>query len=216
MVGKMKISSSIFPLKLLVWIVIAATLLFMFEIWYITKSYELQRFTISRNFRLLDLSGSIVHLQDVLSMCTRMSAYTGEKRWEDRYHEYKPKLDAAIMEVKVLSPDIFISANAMWLDSASNKLEAMHNMAFDFINKGRVQDASILLNSKGYERQEEVYAKGIQDIALSVKRQTALSLNSVKRWLVFSVGTAVIAISVLLFILVRILYLLNLSEAKKT
>lgn len=216
MVGKKRILREVFPIKLLFWIVIATTLLFIFEFWYIYESYEIQRFVISRNFRLLDLSGNIVHLQDVLSLCSRMSAYTGEKKWEDRYHEYKPQLDAAIKEVKILSPDIFISSNAMWLDSANNKLDAMQNMAFGFVNKGKVQDANILLNSKGYEEQEKIYANGIQEIALTVKRQTNLSLNSVRRWLFFSVGTALVAMSVLLFILARFLYYLSQSEGNKT
>jgi hypothetical protein len=201
------------PIKILVWIVIMVTILFMFEVWYIWKTYELQGLTISRNFQLLDLSGTIVHLEEVLSMSTRLAVQTGEKRWQERYYQYKPKLDAAIREVRILAPDIFISTNAMWLESANNKLESMDKMAFEFVDANRKNDADVLLNSSGYEEQKKIYSSGIEEIALVVKRQTAASLNSVRRWLFFSVGTAVVALSVLLFILSRILYLLSDYES---
>lgn len=209
-------TSQSLPVKMLTWIVIMVTILFMFEVWYIWKTYEIQGFTISRNFRMLDLSGTIIHLEEVLSMSTRLAVQTGDKRWQERYYEYKPKLDAAIREVRILAPDIFISTNAMWLESANNRLESMDKMAFEFVYANRIKDANILLNSNAYEEQKKIYAKGIEEIALVVKRQTAASLNSVRRWLLFSVGTAVAALSALLFILTRILYLLSENETRKS
>jgi hypothetical protein len=166
------------PIRVLVWIIIMVSLLFMFEIWYIMKTYDIQRFIINRNFRLLDLSGTIVYLEEVLSMSTRMGVETGQEKWQERYNIYKPQLNAAIREVSILAPDIFISTNAMWLDSANNKLETMDKMAFDFISKKRTQDAQELLNSSSYEEQKKIYAKGIEEIAVVVKKQTAASLNS--------------------------------------
>lgn len=204
------------PIRVLVWIILMVTFLFMFEVWYIWKTYDLQRVVIDRNFRLLDLSGRIVYLEEVLSMSTRMAVQTGEKKWEERYYLYKPQLNSAIREVSVLSPDIFISTNAMWLEEANKKLETMDNKAFSLVNKGLTLDANKILNGGEYESQKKIYAKGIEEIALVVKRQTTASLNSVRRWLFFSVGTAAVALSVLLFILSRILFVLSQYEESKS
>lgn len=39
----------------------------------------------TRHLRLQELRGSIIHLDEVLTMSARMAAATGDPRWEKRY-----------------------------------------------------------------------------------------------------------------------------------
>ncbi|MFZ0485340.1 MAG: hypothetical protein WAL93_18280, partial [Desulfobacterales bacterium] len=60
------------------------------------KSYEKDKTTKERNFKIEELRGIIIHLDEVLTMSARMAAATGDLRWEERYRSFEPKLDAAI------------------------------------------------------------------------------------------------------------------------
>lgn len=204
MTHKKRLAYQTISIKFLLWIAALIAFLFITDILYIWKSYEKQRIVVARNFRLLDLSGAIVHLDEVLTMSTQMAVQTGEERWKKRYFENKPRLESAIREVRVIAPDIFISTNATWLDSANNKLVEMDRLAFDFVRQGRICDANILLNSKGYGEQKQICAKGIEAIALAVKRQTLESLYSVRRWLIYAATAAALILPVLLMIAIQI------------
>ena len=50
-----------------------------------------------------ELRGVIVHLDEVLTMSARMAAVTGDSRWEERYRQFEPQLDAAIKETTELA-----------------------------------------------------------------------------------------------------------------
>ena len=49
------------------------------------------RTSLEKQVRLERLQGDILHLDEVLTMSARMSASSGDLRWEDRYHLYEPK-----------------------------------------------------------------------------------------------------------------------------
>jgi len=63
--------------------------------WTVWKSYEENKITKERNYKIEELRGSIIHLDEVLTMSARMAAATGDLQWEKRYRSFEPKLDAA-------------------------------------------------------------------------------------------------------------------------
>jgi hypothetical protein len=201
----MAYSQKHFHTKVLIGIVFLVLLLFCGEIWHIWKSYEKQRIVVKRNFKLLDLSGKIIHLDEVLTMSCRMAVLTGSSQWQERYNYSKPELDVAITELRELAPDIFTSTKAVWVDSANKKLLAMEAMAFDFITDGHTKEANILLNSAGYLEQKQIYANGIEEISFYVRRQVETTFVSLRWWLLYTLGTAGLILPLLLIILLSIL-----------
>src|SRR5688572_6796589 len=61
--------------------------------------------TNQRNIRVVDLRGTIIALDEVLTMSARMGAATGDSTWEARYLAFEPQLTGAIEEVLTLVDD---------------------------------------------------------------------------------------------------------------
>jgi len=114
-----------------------------------------------RNLRLAELRGIIIHLNEVLTMSARMTAATGDLRWERRYRRSEPELDAAIKEAMALAPGTQGSQAAAATNAANIKLVEMENRAFDLVRQGRADEAKMVLFSKEYERQKGIYADGM-------------------------------------------------------
>ena len=122
--------------------------------WTVWKSYEENKVTIERNIKIEELLGSIIHLDEVLTMSARMAAATGDLRWEKRYRSFEPKLDAAIKEAMILAPEAYRCEAAARTDAANSKLVTMENQAFDLVRQGRADEAKGILFGDQYETQK--------------------------------------------------------------
>ena len=72
--------------------------------WYVVDSHRTTQQIMRRELRVKELSGVVVHLDEVLTMSARMAAATGDLKWETRYRGFESTLDAAIKEeIKRLS-----------------------------------------------------------------------------------------------------------------
>jgi hypothetical protein len=94
-----------------------------------------------RNVRIEELRGTIVHIDEVLTMSARMAAVTGDLSWETRYRQYEPGLDAVIKEAIALAPESYSGQAATKTDSANIVLVQMENQAFDLVRQGQVDEA---------------------------------------------------------------------------
>ena len=140
----------------------AVLILFGWTVW---KSYEENKVTKERNIKIEELLGSIIHLDEVLTMFARMAAATGDLRWEKRYRSFEPKLDAAIKEAMILAPEAYRGEAAARTDAANSKLVTMENQAFNLVRQGRADEARVLLSSDEYEMQKLIYAEGMTQFA---------------------------------------------------
>ena len=66
--------------------------------WSTYHSHQITHAEMQRNSRLEGLRGTIIQLDEVLTMSVRMAAATGDLAWEQRYRRYQSQLDAAIKE----------------------------------------------------------------------------------------------------------------------
>ncbi len=67
-------------------------------VWHSFNDYHDAKATIERDFRVVELHGTIKHLDEVLTMSARMAAATADLSWESRYLAFEPRLDAAIKD----------------------------------------------------------------------------------------------------------------------
>ena len=75
--------------------------------WGTYRSYQITKLAMQRNLRIEQLRGTIIHLDEVLTMSARMAAATGDLAWEERYRQYEPQLDAAIKEAIATAPHAY-------------------------------------------------------------------------------------------------------------
>ena len=86
-----------FPIRLLTVALVLTTMAFAGFGWNIFDARRDAAMFGDRLSRIEGLRGVIVHLDEVLTMSARM-AVTGDSRWEERYRQFEPQLDAAIKE----------------------------------------------------------------------------------------------------------------------
>lgn len=142
--------------------------------------------TIARDQMLLfkQLQGTIVHLDEVLTMSAMMAATTGDTAWEDRYRNFEPYLDQAIKQAVQVTAEQGIYS-AVQTDEANGKLVAMENEAFELVRAGQTESAQAILFGQEYAKQKKKYADGIValDRALNeVIRSGDIELACSDRW----------------------------------
>jgi hypothetical protein len=125
-------------------------------------------------FRLTELSGSIVHLDEVLTMSARMAAATGEPKWEARYRGFEAKLDAAIKEAMVLGQGFSLKDAAEKTNAANLELVEMENQVFNLVRKGQTERAAAILSSAEYDLDVARYCTDLRKLQEDPRRQGLL------------------------------------------
>ncbi|MHC4324066.1 MAG: hypothetical protein ACYSUX_07320 [Planctomycetota bacterium] len=158
--------------------------------------YSYRRFSSDqrRNFRTGELAGVITHLDEVLTMSTRMAVATGDPQWERRYRVFEPQLDAAIQEAMGLWPEVFISEAVSQTNLANIKLVDMENKAFDSVRRGDLKSAIDVLYSAEYDKQKQIYSGGMQQLKSSMRQRVQADISRQK----FTTITKVVLLVVLL------------------
>jgi methyl-accepting chemotaxis protein PixJ len=163
--------------------------------WNVWRIYQGLQTTVAKQFELQELSGSIIHLDEVLTMSARMAASTGDTKWEDRYNQFVPKLDE---DIKAILKDVPVSAqsNPEQTDVANKKLVDMETKSFELVHQGKSPQALSLLLGNEYEAQKKIYSSGIQGTLSTVKRDVESQLNTYRqdllRSVIFAVGSSVL------------------------
>ncbi|NRB42910.1 MAG: hypothetical protein HRU20_31310 [Pseudomonadales bacterium] len=131
--------------------------------------------------KLKTLNGLIMFYDDVLTGSANLAAYTGNEYWFKRYQIYEPKLEDALNEVVRLLPDVFDGQSFIKTQQANNVLLGMERKAFRWIEEGDLLRAQALLASADYQKQKQVYARGMDSLAamitLMVNEQNQLSFR---------------------------------------
>lgn len=92
------VTAARFPIRLLTVACLLTTMAFAWFGWIIFDARrDLKGYAVQLS-RIEQLRGVIAHLDEVLTMSARMAAATGDSRWEERYRQFEPQLDAAITE----------------------------------------------------------------------------------------------------------------------
>ncbi|NLY01306.1 MAG: response regulator [Rhodopirellula sp.] len=166
--------------------------------WGLYRSYQIVKVTKQRNFRIEQLRGTIIYLDEVLTMSARMAVATGDLAWEERYRRHEPKLEQAIEEAMATAPQAYRGRNAMETDAANARLVAMENEAFDLVRQQRLEEAHSLLFSSEYEAQKGSYARGMQELADSLSASSIAILAAEQRRTYSSILLAVSVTGILL------------------
>ena len=146
-------------------------------------------------WRAEELRGTIIHLDEVLTMSARMAAATGDPQWEARYRIFEPQLDEAIKEIMKLTPSQMVAET----DAANIKLVEMENRAFTLVRENHPEEARTILFSEEYETQKRIYAQGMTGFFEQLQVQLEATQRSERNRAVFSAGAGIVVLAILLF-----------------
>jgi PAS domain S-box-containing protein len=116
---------------------------------------------VERAQRILDLQGTVLQVNDTLTMSARMAAATGDPLWRQRHGEGRPRLDRAISELLELAPEYPSLLDARQTAAANQRVQELERAAFELVDAGRRTEALELLQSTEYEEQKSSYSAGI-------------------------------------------------------
>ncbi len=190
---------------LLLLLVLPLAVLFIFCGWYTLRMYAKFKATDKQYHRVMELSGSITHYDEVLTMSARMAAATGELKWEQRYRSFEPQLDSYIKEVFNIAPEDFMAQAVQQTDTANMKLVAMENKAFEMVRSGNLKAACDLLYSQEYRQQKRIYSNGISQLTDAMREHMESETDKYHIVVLTTVTLWTVCASFLLFSFVFIL-----------
>ena len=164
------------------------------------QTYKSQTTTMDSDFQLEELQGKIVYYDELLTMSARMGAATGQVKWEHRYNEHVPKLDAAIKQASKIAPEVFISRAAKQTDQANIKLVAIEKHAFESIRNGELDEATALLFSSEYRQQKLLYSEGMEQVLERLQLRSQANLKRHRKNLFLVMALVGLSMPVVLFI----------------
>ncbi len=170
------LKQNFFPVKTLL-IAMVATLLTL--IWLGVASfngYSILQNSLDRDIHIAELRGSILHLDEVLTMSARMAAVTSDKKWIERYNHYEPILEQSIKRAILLAPEAYQGDAAERTDKANIELVAMERKAFALVLENKLQEAQQLLASDEYENHKNIYKSGMDDFARLLNESASKNL----------------------------------------
>ncbi len=173
--------------------------------WYVWDSYNAFKKIQTQDLRIQKLSSDITYLDEVLTSSARLAATTSNKRWEQRYLDYVPKLDAALAEAQKLLPNIFKSDAFTKTNAANQKLIALETQAFELVNKGNQKAAAALLLGSEYEAQKEIYSQGLEKATTALQSYVDSNIKAKSQQAFTAIALLVVALVILLFAWISVL-----------
>jgi two-component system sensor histidine kinase/response regulator len=188
---------------------IITMIIFIGMAFHIFSSYKAVEAFKTKDLRVEELRGIIVHLDEVLTMSARMAASTGDASWEDRYTIYAPQLDNAIKEAIQLSGNSYGGDAAAQTDQANSNLIEMETEAFKHVKDGLSPKAMELLFSRRYEEQKKIYAQGMGELTRTLHDEVRRHVDYLKNvsWIVITVLVIILPFLILSWgLVIRILH----------
>ncbi|MDB5872267.1 MAG: multi-sensor signal transduction histidine kinase [Ramlibacter sp.] len=194
-----------FPIRLLGGAVALTVCLLLAMGWSAYDSYRTVVIAEVRDLRLTELQGSIVHLDEVLTMSARMAATTGNPQWEQRYRRFESALEEAVTETARLTMQSASADATRQTQEANRKLLELENRAFALVRAGRAAEAEQLLSSDTYEGLKKIYAAGMAALIQDVKAGLAASQRDMSQQAALSGVVALVATGMLVLTWLKVL-----------
>jgi signal transduction histidine kinase len=206
-----------FPVKSLGAVLLLTIVLLVLMALQLWQSYWAAKTFHDREARLLELRGTVMHLDEVLTMSARMAAATGDLAWEKRYRSFESSLDQAIGQVMQLAPDLSEVEGAAQTNEANQRLVEMENRAFELVKSSAQPEAAALLMSPEYQKQKQIYADGMGRTMSIIGQRIESTLQQQRRRALVAVATMPVVFPVLLLLWWRVLHSTrqHLNERKR-
>jgi twitching motility protein PilJ len=165
--------------------------LFGFSGWTIWKIYQEFRDTVTKQFRLQQLAEKTMYYDEALTASANMAVSTGDLKWLERYDRFASELDGILAEIIQISPQA--AADLAPTQSATDKLYALEDQAFELLRQGNRADATKILFGSEYAKQKKNYSQGVEQKLAHLTATVAAELQSYGQrllWLLIFVGAS--------------------------
>jgi hypothetical protein len=185
--------------------------------WTTYRNYRAIETIQHRDMRVQELRGQILYLDEVLTNSCLLAAVTGDARWEARYRQFVPELDAALQQSIELVPDA--KAELAEVDGANAALVRLEDQAFTLVRDQNPAAASELLNGDDYQRNKREYADGLTSFSNRLKAHSEAALRAAHReamwFLMAAAGLGGLVVLILLFGFYSLIRLLRFKAAEQ-
>jgi PAS domain S-box-containing protein len=137
--------------------------------WQVLQSYGLIKTTETQLRQMINLEGSIMYRDEVLTMSANMAAATAEMKWANRYAEFGQRTRPEVEKNWSISENKDIGEEAILAGFASDKLATMENKALELVHNGKQNEAMALLQSQEYSDQKNAYNRGMKTFVSRVR-----------------------------------------------
>jgi PAS domain S-box-containing protein len=166
--------------KLIAGFSVAAVVLVLGIVWLLCSALIESHTSEVRHLHIQQLCGTIIHLDEVLTMSAKMCAATGNMDWQERYDRYELKLDKAIQEAEALVP-LGGPEPSEDISVVNARLVEMEQEAFRLTAQGMRPEAMALLESDQYKLDKQKYSEATQDRVHAMLKDVGSSLGT-QRW----------------------------------
>lgn len=162
---------------------------------------------------------TIIYVDEVLTMSTRMAAFTSDLSWESRYNNIVDTLNVSINKAIEISPQ---AAKAFReVDEANQALIQMETEAFTLIKASKKEEAQSLLLGTSYTLQKETYSQGVKLALDALSNRKRILKDTLSEslffftWVIIFLIILLIIESIILYTLLRSMHTIMLQEYEK-
>ncbi len=102
------------------------------------------------------------YYEEALAQAARNYAFTGDKKWEQRYKTLEPLSDK-LLKKTIKTADKKDKEFFLAMDKANLNLVEMETKSFELVNNGQASEAVKLLESDEYERRRKILRDGLTE-----------------------------------------------------
>ena len=157
-----------------------AVILVLGIVWFLCSALVEVNASEERHLHIQRLCGTIIHLDEVLTMSAKMCAATGNMDWKERYDRYELTLDQAIQQAEAFVP-LSGPEPSEDISVVNARLVEMEKEAFRLTAQGMRQEAMALLESDQYRLDKQKYSVATQDRVRAMLEDVRSSLKK-QRW----------------------------------
>jgi methyl-accepting chemotaxis protein PixJ len=165
--------------------------------WNIWSIYNGFQSTVTRQFELEKIAGTLIHDDEFFTSTTWLLAYSGDLKWEKRYNDYLPtSLETQRQLLAKVTPEL--RAEAAKTDASANKLFELEKQAFNLVNQGKQKEAFAIIAGKEYSIQKQLFSDGNNQVLAKVEQSIQAELHNYQQKLLISMIFAGVTLPLLL------------------
>ncbi len=138
------------------------------------------------------------YYDEVLTGSARLAAATGESKYQLRYHDQAPELDAVIAEALRVAGSREAVAAINQTSAANRALIEMEERSFTLGDLGREGEALALLDSPQYLKQKQIYEEGFDEAVSIILDTVRADLRRVRGYRRIELGAGLLGGLILL------------------
>ncbi len=167
---------------------------------------DIQRDASAKSVSLVAGIERIRYQEEVLSMSARMSAFTGQTRWAERYERAAPQLDSAISETLSALDGETATAALAELSPTAREIIKVQRRVIALAAEGRTEAAINLVDSRDYRQLEARQDDQLEQAFRLALAENAAQQERADRWEWSVVATSILAVAIVVvlgFVTVR-------------